>query len=410
MAQGTRNRPSLDEAKRFALRKVDEVQKDAVQLLQSMIRIPSYNPPGNEKDLADFTAAFLRKYGMDVQQIEPFDKRVSNIGRLNGAKHHPVLLFNSHLDTLPPGAAENWTYGALSGDLKDGMIWGLGAKNMKSGMAAAMFAVRLLAECDLRLNGDLMITQTADEMQMGLKGLKLVVEQGLVAADYAVYTECDPPLKVETAHRGLVWLDITVHGYSVHTTDYADKKPINAIVKMAKVIPAIAAMQFSNWQVHPQLPGEPVISPNIISGGFVENMHADACTIRCDCRTIPPQTTASVVADVNKVLDELMAADPELKVSVSVYRDADASVIDPTEPIVKAVQAAIKEVTGLDVPSGGVKSTSDSRWLINVAHIPTCKFMFPTVGSETNEREKVEDYLNTIRVYITLILNLLYGG
>jgi acetylornithine deacetylase/succinyl-diaminopimelate desuccinylase-like protein len=295
----------------------------------------------------------------------------------------------------------------LSGELVDGIIWGLGAKNMKSGMAAAMFATRVLKGVGVRLRGDLVITQTADEMNGGLRGLKPLVESGKVAADFAVYTECDPPLKVEIAHRMRILYDITVHGYSVHTTDYADRKPINAIVKMAKVIPAIATMKFTNWKPHEYLPGEPVISPNVISGGFADNMHADRCTIRCDCRPIPPQTVESVTKDVEAVLAKLMADDPELNVTAEVIRWTPESVISPDEPIVLAVQRAIKEVTGTDVPAGGVKSSSDARWLVNIAKIPTCKFMFPTVGSETNERESVADYLNTIRVYLVLILNLL---
>jgi succinyl-diaminopimelate desuccinylase len=400
------NDSSLKEKKRQALKKIDELSGEAIHLLQQMIRIPSYNPPGNEKQLADFNAAYLLRFGMEVMQVEPTQLRSSNIASLHGSVGSPRLLFNSHLDTMVPGDPSKWTHPPLSGELVDGMIWGVGAKNMKSGMAAAMFVVRVLQECGIKLRGDLLITQTADEMTLGKLGLNYITKNKLVDADFAVYTECDPPAKVEIAHRGKLEVKITVKGYSTHISDYIGREPVDAIKKMAKVVLAIDDMTFTNWTPSPYMP-DPQIVATIISGGHAVNSYADTCSIICDCRNLPSQSKEGTLADIQAVLDRLKAEDPELEVELEVLSSARPSEISPNEPIVRALQAAIKEATGRELPVGGVGSTSDARLLIHDLGIPTPKFMFPTVGSQTDEHESVEDYFNTIRVYMTLVLNVL---
>jgi acetylornithine deacetylase/succinyl-diaminopimelate desuccinylase-like protein len=107
------------------------------------------------------------------------------------------------------------------------------------------------------------------------------------------------------------------------------------------------------------------------------------------------------------VIEELAKDDPELKADVEIVQRAESVGISPDEPIVLAVQQAVEEVTGSPIPIGGVGSTSDMRYIVNDAGIPMCKFMFPTTESGTNEHESISDYMNTIRVYAVLMLNLL---
>ncbi|MBI4495957.1 MAG: hypothetical protein HY697_03380 [Deltaproteobacteria bacterium] len=66
------------------------------------------------------------------------------------------------------------------------------------------------------------------------------------------------------------------------------------------------------------------------------------------------------------------------------------------------------EVTGSEMPILASPATNDTRWLVLHAGIPTCKFSFTTVGSGPNERIRLEDYLQTIQVYLVSALNLLH--
>ena len=114
----------MDSVKTAVWRKVDELRDEAIRLFQDLVRIPSFNPPGNEKEIADTCAETMRRLGMEVDQIEPYPLRVSNRGRLRGSEGKPVLLFNSHLDTVHPGDEANWKHPPLSGEIHDGHLWG----------------------------------------------------------------------------------------------------------------------------------------------------------------------------------------------------------------------------------------------------------------------------------------------
>lgn len=390
---------------------VDQHADEAVGFFQQLVRIKSANPPGDEKDIADACAEYGRALGMQVQQFEPQPRRTSNILRLAGQVGSPVLLFNSHLDTFPPGDVANWSHPPYAAEISDGKVHGVGTRNMKAGLAAALFATRACVDRGVQLRGDLVLSQTADEINGGHLGLCMLVEQKAIKATYGVYTEANPPAKVEIAARGMVWVEVTVHGFAKHTKYKVEPstsgKPINAIAKMAKIIPAIEDMTFTNWEAHKYIPGPPVISVNMISGGFHMAQTADLCTIRCDCRTLPNQSADDVRRDVQRVVDALASEDAELRADVTVTRAEDSVETAADSEIVVATNAAVEEVTGKLLPLGGVGSTSDMRWLVNQAGIPMCKFMFPSTESGTNEFETVEDYLNTIRVYVVLMLNLL---
>ena len=395
----------MDSLKETIRRKVDELRDEAVGLFQDLVRIPSFNPPGNEKEVADFCAEIMRKLGMEVDQIEPHPLRVSNRGRLRGSEGTPVLLFNSHLDTVHPGDELNWTHPPLSGEIHDGHLWGIGSNNMKVGLAAAMFAVRTLKACGVKLRGDILLTQTADELQFGYKGIKVMVEQGMIEADYGVYTESDRPVKVEIGHRGIVLFDVTVYGVGAHTT--RQEKGVNAIYQAMKAVEALRRMEFTGWAPHAFVPGAPLLSVNRFNAGFSDTICADRCVIRCDCRTLPGQTTDNVLTDVRAVLDRLRAEDPDFRADLSVHIEGSPSTIHPDEPIVQALQRAYEEVRKEPIGIGGVMSTSDARFLRVEAGIPTAKFCLKSFDSGPNEHQNLEDYIDTIKIYATLCLNLL---
>lgn len=426
------------ELKKKVQAKVDALQEEAVRLFQDIVRIPSFNPPGNEKKVADYCADYMRRLGMEVDQIEPFPLRVSNRGRLRGTEGKPTLLFNSHLDTIHPGDERNWIHPPFSGEIHDGHVWGIGANNMKCGVAAALFTVKALQACGVKLRGDILLTETADELQFGFKGIKVMVDQGMIQADFGVYTESDRLIHVEETHspamtgkldddssvkrerqlrpiethmvaighRGIVIFDVTVYGLGSHVS--RPEKGINAIYKGLKLVDRLRRMKFTNWKPHHIVPGAPILAVNRFNAGHSNTICPDKAVIRCDCRTIPGQTTQHVLADVQRLIDELKAEDPNFEADISVYLEGESSWHEPDEPIVKEIQRAYQEVMGKPLAAGGVPSTSDARFLRNNCGIPTGKFCIKSFDSGPNEHEKIEDYIHTIKTYCVLCLNLLY--
>jgi succinyl-diaminopimelate desuccinylase len=399
-----------NEPARSVVRYIDEHESSFVEFFRSLVRTPSPDPPGDVTALADRCAEFARGLGMEVHQVRVDERRVNNICRLRGSEGSPVLLFNSHLDTFPASDTGAWLHPPFEAEIDDGRVWGVGTRDMKSGLSAALLAIEAIQASGVRLRGDVLLTQTADHIKGGGElGVKYLVERGLVAADFGVYTESNPPLAVEIASRGMLKFEIVVHGYAKHTKykveHSASGQPVNAILKASRIVQAIEAMEFSDWQPHRFVAGPPVISVNRIDGGFSDTLIADRCVLRVDCRFLPGQDPARVEADVREVVAALQRDDPELRADVSVVLLGEACEVASDEPIVLAIQQAIADTIGHELPLGGAGSTSDMRFLVNDAGIPMCKFMFPSSETGTNEFETIDDFMNTVRVYARLILS-----
>ena len=283
---------------------------------------------------------------------------------------------------------------------------------MKAGLSSALLAVQSVVRTGARLRGDVLLTQTADHIKGGgVLGLKYLVDERLVSADFGIYTESNPPLAIELASRGMLRFQITITGFAKHTkykVEHSESgQPINAILKAAKLIIALEEMEFSAWTPHPYIVGPPVISVNRISGGFSDTLIADRCILVADCRYLPGQDPDRVIADVQGVIDRLAREDPELKASLKVLLHGEACQVGADTPLVETLQGAIETVIGRRVPLGGAGSTSDMRFLVNDAGIPMVKFMFPSSETGTNEFETVEDFLNTWRVYSLMLVRVL---
>jgi acetylornithine deacetylase/succinyl-diaminopimelate desuccinylase-like protein len=397
---------------RRVLDHIDAHAEDAVEFFRRLVRIQSSDPPGDVREIADVCAEFGRQLGMEVAQYEPAPGRVSNVLRLRGAGGGPTFLLNSHLDTFPASDLAAWRYPPFGAEVHDGRVWGVGTRDMKAGLTAALLATQAVVSTGARLRGDVVLTQTADHIKGGgVLGLKYLVDERLVNADFGIYTESNPPLAIELASRGMLRFEITLTGFAKHTKykveHSASGQPINAILKAARLTIALEAMAFTNWSPHDYIVGPPVISVNRIAGGFSDTLIADRCTLVADCRYLPGQDPDSVIADVRAVIDTLAAEDPEFRATLRVLLHGEASQVAANTPLVETLQGAIETVIGRRVPLGGAGSTSDMRFLVNDAGIPMVKFMFPSSETGTNEFETIEDFLNTWRVYSLMLVRVL---
>lgn len=396
------------EAREQVFSEIDRMRDDAVEFFRSIVKIPSVNPSDEwEKPLADYLAREFRSMGMDVDQIEPEPGRVSNVARLKGAGGKArSLLFNSHLDTVPAGDESAWRFPPFSATVHEGKIFGRGAKDCKLGIAASVMALRAIQNCRIRLKGDTLVSTTADEETGGHLGIHKLIEAGLIKADWAVYGEGMPD-KITIGHKGLLQLRITTRGVTAHTA----RKPaaVNAILKMNRIVPAIDSLYVPGVEPHPVVPGFPVASVNMISGGFKENVIPDRCSIVVDIRFPPTCTVRQIMDEVNRRLDSIRCTDAHLGGThidpVEPLVVARASSISPEEPVVKFLQACVGEVLGTRPSAQGMEATSDSRWILLDAGIPVANYSLGNEsGHSPNEYVGIEDYIRNIKVYALMAL------
>ncbi len=160
------------------VRMVDWERLDAltVEALSQYLRIDTTNPPGNESAGAAFLGDLLRENGLDYRLFETGSGRASLLARLTGVGEGKPLIFLNHIDVVP-AEAEGWQVHPLSGEIRDGYVWGRGALDMKGMGIMQLAAFIAVAGESRRLRRDLVFLAVADEEAGGYTGLKPLLEK-----------------------------------------------------------------------------------------------------------------------------------------------------------------------------------------------------------------------------------------
>lgn len=324
------------------------------ELLERLVATPSIS--GDETRIADFVVQYASGFGARVE------RSANNVWFMLGADSGPTLMFNSHLDTVPPCAG--WTLEPLQPQWRDGKLYGLGANDAKASVAAMLSLAASLAEGQARLPGRVVFALTAEEEIGGANGIASVLES-IGPIDAAVVGE---PTGMEacTAQRGMLILKCIAHGVSGHVAHHGHSD--NAIERAARDISRLAEWKFAS---HPLL-GTTRAQVTQVNGGLQRNQVPDRCEFFVDLRTTPNLDHATVAADLDAAL--------ESEVIVHSARYLPKHTAD-THAIVRAALAA----NGRANPVGS-NTTSDWAFL---GDLPAVK-MGP---GDTHRSHKPDEYL-----------------
>jgi acetylornithine deacetylase/succinyl-diaminopimelate desuccinylase-like protein len=310
------------------------VRDEATELLQALLRANTVNPPGNETKAAEVLGAYLEEAGVECELYARIPERANLVARLRG-RGGPTLALISHTDTVRADA-EEWTLDPWSGELRDGEIWGRGALDMKSHVAAAAVAVAALAREGFVPPGDVVFVASADEEvgeDFGLSWL-CANHPDAIRAEYCVNEGGGDRLLIGgrpaylcgTAEKMSSPFLLRVHGRSGHASmpGIAD----NALVRAARLIQRLAEYRpktraLPEAQAFLELVGtsdleqleppvraivEPMlshsISPTIIEASKQRNVIPAVCDVVCDCRLLPGETQEEAEAEIRAALGD----------------------------------------------------------------------------------------------------------
>lgn len=231
------------------------LSEQATQLLGELLRFDTVNPPGNERPAQEHLAGLLTEAGFRCELLGAEPGRPNLVARLRSPTHSeapgPTLCYLGHVDTVLADA-EEWTHSPWSGDVHDGFIWGRGALDMKSQVAAEIAAAASLAREGWRpARGELLIVAVVDEETGGSLGAEwitrnhpekvrcdlLVNEGGGAVFEYKgrrLYGVC-------CAEKGVFRFTLTTDGVAGHAS--MPKMGDNALLKMAPLLQRLAARQ-----------------------------------------------------------------------------------------------------------------------------------------------------------------------
>jgi acetylornithine deacetylase/succinyl-diaminopimelate desuccinylase-like protein len=165
----------------------EHIADEAVDHLRALLRIDTTNPPGNERQAADYLAQILSSAGYDPLVLESAPSRGSVVTRYRGSGKAAPLLLLSHLDVVP-AEAERWDHDPFGGEVVDGVVWGRGALDMKSIVVMQLMTMLLLKRKQAPLARDVIFAATADEEMGGEYGTGFLVDRhaDLIRAEYAL--------------------------------------------------------------------------------------------------------------------------------------------------------------------------------------------------------------------------------
>lgn len=233
----------------------ENAEDEVIEICRDLIRIDTTNHDGSgeERAAAEYVAEKLEDVGLECALFEPESGRTSVVTRIEGTEvTRGALLLHGHLDVVPADPTE-WDIDPFSGEIRDNLLWGRGAVDMKNMDAVIISVVRELLRSGRRPERDLVLAFVADEEAGGTFGARWLVEnrpelfEGCTDAigevggfSYSV-SPAETVYLVETAEKGMAWMHLTAEGRAGHGSA---AQTINPITRLAEAIVRIANHTF----------------------------------------------------------------------------------------------------------------------------------------------------------------------
>jgi acetylornithine deacetylase len=405
---------------------IDERREAIVEFLRELVAFPSVT--GNELEIQNCLAGKLNRMGLEVDMWEPdheelrghpayipvkngYANRPNVVGIYRGAGGGRSLLFNGHVDVIPAGSQDAWDNQAFSGDVHENRLFGRGASDMKSGLAAMTMALESLIQMNIKLKGDVILEYTMDEELSGNGTLACVIKG--YRADAGICCETSS-LHVQPACIGRIWFEIVVRGKPAGIQRRWEG--VNAIEKGYEVVKAVANLEAIriNSLSHPLYPDNLSSLPCMVgmfeSGSF-PSAFPDVCTLKGSIATLPGEGTDQVKQSFVEHINHFSRTDPWLKdhppeVVFTGYC-GDSAEIPRDHPIVRAVSDNFEKVTGQKPPITGRQGAADTRYLIKYGNTPTVIFG-PGLTEQmhaTNEFVNIDDVIVATKTLALTIMN-----
>jgi len=262
-------------------------ESQTASFLCDLIRIPSLS--GQEKAVVERIMAEMRAVGFDEVKLDGLGSVIGRIG--NGPRK---IAMDAHIDTVDVGNRANWSFDPFNGHVREGKVWGRGSADQSGGMAAMVYAGKIIQELGLARDYTLYVTGTVMEEDCdGLCWQHLIREEKLTP-EVVVITE-PTGLRIYRGQRGRMEIEIEVAGRSAHGS--APERGVSAVYRMAEIVKAIE-------QLNTRLPADEFLGKGTV---VVSEIHGngpslcavpDYCHIHLDRRLTWGETRESALAEL----------------------------------------------------------------------------------------------------------------
>jgi succinyl-diaminopimelate desuccinylase len=394
--------------------------EEVAELTRALVRIPSVYRPGepgaNEAEVAAFVESWFRRERLpvDVQQVAPGRPNVlAWVGEKGPGRR--CLLLEGHTDVVTEGDPKDWTRPPFGAEMIDGRIYGRGAADMKSGLAAAMIALAAFRRADVTPKGKLVVGALVDEEDAMLGVHHLVKTAAGRELDAAII--CEPEQnELCLEQRGVVWARIRARGKMAHgAMPEAGVNPISALGAILARVPALEKQLRKQCEKSRYLK-PPTVTPTILQGpprgvgAPQSNVIPATAELTLDVRLTPGIGSEGIQAELEGLCRAAEAVLPGVKVeweAVNAFRLATK--VEKSEALVQAMIHGVRKATGSAPRYGGVPGSTDGTILRMELGIPivTCGPGNRLIPHQVDEYVEAKEVANAARIYAAAALKYL---
>jgi len=278
-------------------------EQEMIAFLRKMVAIPSES--AQEKAVIDLIAAEMRRAGFDEVKLDALGNVHGRVG------HGPrVIAVDAHVDTVGVSDRAAWAHDPYTGKVADGYVWGRGAGDQEGGMAAMVYAGRIMKDLGLD-DGEFSVWFTGTVQEEDCDGMcwQYILKEGVLRPEFVIVTD-STNCRIHRGHRGRMEIGVTFKGASCHAS--MPHLGDNALSKMARAVRAVE-------ELAPRLANDAFLGKGTIAPTFAEVKTPSVCAVpdhaflHLDRRVTTGESADSSLAEVRDALDRAgVAASVEL--------------------------------------------------------------------------------------------------
>ncbi|MDY3986575.1 ArgE/DapE family deacylase [Peptoniphilaceae bacterium SGI.137] len=404
---------------------------ESIQILQDVIRIASEND--HEQAVAEYYQKLLASHNIESKLVKYADGRCSLVAEIENGSGKTLAL-SGHMDVVSVGDEKEWKYPPYSGHIEDGVIWGRGTSDMKSGLSALIIAMIDLHQSK-RFHGKIRLLATVGE-ELGELGSAQLADEGYVddVDGLLIGEPCNTGIVY--AHKGSLNYKIISRGVAAHSS--TPEMGSNAILHLLEAIHEInQALDEKIELLKNDKMGKAIHNVTLISGGSQINSIPDYAEFQANARTIPELDNEDFIQCIQEVLNRLQENEEyhfELVVTanqppVEANPDSDlmrvilktANQFEQLKP--KNLISTIENLLGEDVtefkntlenideivPVTAPATTDAAQFMRKNKNMDLAVYGpgVPTLNHKINERLPLSQYIDFIEAYKQIIENYL---
>ncbi|HBM3606434.1 TPA: ArgE/DapE family deacylase [Listeria innocua] len=372
-----------------------------IQILKDIVNIDSTN--GHEEQVANYLQKLFAEYGIESEKVQYDVDRASLVSEI-GSNDGKVLAFSGHMDVVDAGDVSKWKFPPFEATEHEGKIYGRGATDMKSGLAAMVIAMIELHEEKQKLNGKIKLLATVGE-EVGELGAEQLTQKGY-ADDLDGLIIGEPSgHRIVYAHKGSINYTVKSTGKNAHSSmpEFGVNAIDNLLLFYNEVEKFVKSIDATN-----EILGDFIHNVTVIDGGNQVNSIPEKAQLQGNIRSIPEMDNETVKQVLVKIINKL---NKQENVNLELIFDYDKQPVfsDKNSDLVHIAKSVASDIVKEEIPLLGISGTTDA------AEFTKAKKEFPVIifgpGNETphqvNENVPVKNYLEMVDVYKRIAIEFL---